>query len=104
MSPLPLAAGQHHFAIKDFVAPNARDGQPVTFAANIADLAIVSEGNRPKSLFTRFFLNGSDIKCQRNATVRRNKAVTPSTSVSAFQLPVSRNQRPNVTAALGPTG
>jgi hypothetical protein len=37
MPPLALAAGQHHFAMEDLVASNARDGQPVALAAKVRD-------------------------------------------------------------------
>jgi hypothetical protein len=63
MSPLALAAGQHYFAIEDLFAPNAGDGQPVALAAKRRDLFVAREGNRLKSLFARFVLGGSSIKC-----------------------------------------
>src|SRR5262245_30020854 len=104
MSPLALAAGQHHLAIKDLVPPNSRDSEPIALGAKIGDLSVTREGNRLKPFFARFVLRGSNIKCQRSSAARRNEAVTRPTRISALKLPISRDQRRNVTAAPSLTG
>src|SRR5262245_3339677 len=104
MSPLALAAGQHHLAIEDLVAPNAGHGQPVALAAKICDLLVFNKGDRPEALLTALVRRGSSIEGKPSGACGRNETLTLPTVISGLQLPVPRNQRCDVTAALDPTG